>query len=255
MRANLSNGDDCSTDFFTYNAYMRSSEQPRYIVATIKPWNIAVFKRRIAKFPGVWHLITDSRMLTPRLIKKIRPRYIFFPHWSWKVPKEILDAAPCVCFHETDVPYGRGGSPIQNLITRGHRKTKISALRMEEGLDTGPVYLKKSVSLLGTAQEIFERNAHTVANMIETIIVKNPQPKSQKGKVMIFKRRTPEESDIAKLKNLTISKLFDHIRMLDAPTYPHAYIDVGPLRLEFTDASLGKGELTAAVTVRKRIST
>src|SRR3989344_2525543 len=99
-----------------------------YLVATIKPWNINVFKQKIRHFPGKWFLITDPKKLTTGLIQRIKPRYIFFPHWSWLVPKEILELAECVCFHETDLPYGRGGSPIQNLIARGHKKTMVCAI-------------------------------------------------------------------------------------------------------------------------------
>ena len=55
----------------------------------------------------------------------------------------------------TDLPYGRGGSPLQNLIIRGHKKTKISALRMVNELDAGPIYFKRSLSLNGNAQKIY----------------------------------------------------------------------------------------------------
>ena len=39
----------------------------------------------------------------------------------------------------TDLPYGRGGSPLQNLIVRGHKETKISAIKVVKELDAGPV--------------------------------------------------------------------------------------------------------------------
>ena len=141
-----------------------------YIVATIRPWNIKMFHAVIKKYPGQWHLVDNPAGLTVDLINKLQPRYVFFPHWSALVPQEVLDCVPCVCFHETDVPYGRGGSPVQNLIVRGHEKTKITALKMEAGLDTGPVYMKRPLSLLGTAEEIFVRASRIVADMILEII-------------------------------------------------------------------------------------
>ena len=52
------------------------------------------------------------------------PKYIFFPHWSKKVDTKIVNNYECVCFHETDLPYGRGGSPIQNLILRNQKMIK-----------------------------------------------------------------------------------------------------------------------------------
>jgi hypothetical protein len=59
----------------------------------------------------------------------------------------------------SDVPYGRGGSPLQNLIVRGHRETKISELRMVADMDAGPVYRKEYLSLDGSARAIFECGA------------------------------------------------------------------------------------------------
>ena len=56
----------------------------------------------------------------------------------------------------TDLPFGRGGSPLQNLITRGISKTKISALRCNEEIDAGPIYLKRPLSLHGSAEEIYQ---------------------------------------------------------------------------------------------------
>ena len=43
----------------------------------------------------------------------------------------------------TDLPYGRGGSPLQNLIANKIYDTKISAIRAEGGIDTGRIYLKE----------------------------------------------------------------------------------------------------------------
>ena len=79
------------------------------------------------------------------------------PHWSYIIPKDIFNLFNCVVFHMTDLPFGRGGSPLQNLIIRGYEKTKISALKVTNGIDSGPIYLKKPLSLDGTAYEIMIR--------------------------------------------------------------------------------------------------
>lgn len=224
-----------------------------YIVATVKPWNIRVFKQTISKYPGRWVLVTDHKKLDLTMVKKIRPRFIFFPHWSWMVPEPILRECECVCFHETDLPYGRGGSPIQNLIVRGHSSTVISAIRMEAGLDTGPVYMKKKIRLSGSAQEIFERNAFVVARMIRTMISKPLSPKPQRGAAVVFKRRRPEQSDMAQLKDTSPAKVYDFVRMLDAETYPHAFLETANMRLEFTNARRKKDAVlaTATITLKK----
>ena len=56
--------------------------------------------------------------LTLSFIREFDPEYIFFIHWSWKVEKEIYENFKCIVFHTAPLPYGRGGSPIQNLILR-----------------------------------------------------------------------------------------------------------------------------------------
>lgn len=136
----------------------------------------------------------------------------------------------------TDLPFGRGGSPLQNLIARGHTETKISAIRVNEGIDTGRVYLKEPLSLFGSAEEIFLRSSKVIEGMIEKIIEQNPEPQEQKGEPVIFKRRKPSESSISELRE--VQKLFDHIRMLDCEGYPPAFLETNHFRLEFTRASL-----------------
>jgi methionyl-tRNA formyltransferase len=75
---------------------------------------------------------------------------IFFVHWHWKIPPEIHGKYNCIGFHATDLPFGRGGSPIKNLLKLGYKKTKITAFRIVEEMDAGPIYLKKTLSLKGT---------------------------------------------------------------------------------------------------------
>ena len=50
----------------------------------------------------------------------------------------------CIQFHTSHLPYGRGGSPIQNLVLRGIKKTKISAFVIKnKKIDAGPIILQK----------------------------------------------------------------------------------------------------------------
>ena len=103
----------------------------KYIIATIKDWNINQYNKSIYKKSKNWFLVTDAKKLTIRYVKSIKPKYIFFPHWSKRVDSKIINNYECVCFHETDLPYGRGGSPVQNLIIRNHKKTKITARQIK----------------------------------------------------------------------------------------------------------------------------
>jgi len=220
-----------------------------YVIATTKPWNIEYFEHWKRNQQDNWYLITEPEQLNLEQINKIDPHYIFFPHWSWIVPKEIYNSYECVCFHMTDVPYGRGGTPLQNLITRGHTETKISSLRMTNILDAGPVYFKSNLSLHGTAQDIYERATPIIFEMLEQIVTHTPSPKEQIGHVEKFERRTPEQSSLPSKGDL--KDLYNHIRMLDAVSYPNAELKHGDFKLLFKDARLEDGNLTATVCIEK----
>src|SRR5579863_3476047 len=187
----------------------------QYLVLGCKPWNRRLFDELLSKLPGRWFYLGSRDELSCDAVRRLGPRYIFFLHWSWKVPKEIVDEFECVCFHMTDVPFGRGGSPLQNLIVRGHRATKLTALRMTEDFDAGPVYGKEPLSLEGGAEEIYLRAGRLSPKMIERIIRQEPKPVPQRGKAVNFKRRAPEESEVdcSTSRSTSLEQMHDFIRM------------------------------------------
>lgn len=195
-------------------------------------------------------LVHEKKELTVELLENIKPKYIFFLHWSFIIPEVIWKNYTCIVFHMTDLPFGRGGSPLQNLIVRGIENTKISALRVEEGLDTGAIFLKKDLNLNGSAEEVFLRTGKVMEEMIDEIIIHNIEPMPQKGEPTIFKRRKPEDGNISDLSSL--QDVFDYIRMLDAEGYPNAFLETKYFRFEFSRASLKKDKLLADVRIIKK---
>lgn len=224
----------------------------RYLVAGCRPWARDVFDRTLCSYPGTWEYAAAPEELAPSRLTALNPRRVFFLHWSWIVPDDVVSCFECICFHMTDVPYGRGGSPLQNLILAGHRTTKLTALRMTSEVDAGPVYLKRDLSLEGRAQDIYVRMSELAAAMIRTIIDTDQVPVPQQGAVTRFRRRRPEESAIP--ETLTApAALYDFIRMLDADGYPRAFIDHGEFRHEYRNAHLDPdGTLQAEVTIVRR---
>ncbi len=65
------------------------------------------------------------------------------------LPKAVLDATRLGCFnvHASKLPRWRGAAPIQRAIMAGDTVTAVNIMRMEQGLDTGPVCLGRDVPI------------------------------------------------------------------------------------------------------------
>ena len=153
--------------------------------------------------------ITSPAQLTPVAVAAIDSQWILVPHWSHLIPESIWVSWPTVIFHVTDLPYGRSGSPLQNLIQRVHGSTMLTALRCGAGLDTGDVYLKQPLSLHGSAEEIFLKADGLFDQMSERIVSEYPIATSQEDKPVLFSRRKPAQSNLASCPEGDVSVWYD----------------------------------------------
>lgn len=90
------------------------------------------------------------------------------------LPLPVL-AAPrlgCINIHASLLPRWRGAAPIERAILAGDPVTGISIFRMEEGLDTGPVYAARPVPVEAgaTADELHVRLANLAAEMLPEVV-------------------------------------------------------------------------------------
>ena len=191
--------------------------------------------------------LVDREAVTKDNLIAFQPDWVFFPHWSYIIPAEVYENFRCVIFHMTDLPFGRGGSPLQNLIARGIYETKLSAIRCVKELDAGDVYKKVPLSLWGTAEEIYLRAAELTKEMIVDLVLNSTEPVPQSGDIVTFQRRKPEDGNVELCGSL--NQVFDYIRMLDADTYPKAFLETEKFRLEFSRASLRENEILADVKI------
>ena len=225
------------------------------VIATIKEWNINNYFELKKELENEYsfYLISNKDELSLEKIEKINPKYIFFPHWSWIIPENIYKNYECILFHMTDLPYGRGGSPLQNLIINKAYNTKISAIKVSKELDEGDVYLKEDFDISkGSANEIYINASKLIfKKLIPNILRQNPTPVRQEGDVVNFKRRTPEQSNIKMLNDVSIANLYDFIRMLDAPSYPKAYLELDNFKMELFEVIIKDGKLEGRFEVSK----
>ena len=226
------------------------------MIATIKSWNIENAKNFSLNenFDCNITLVTRKEDLTLELLEEIDPEYVFFPHWSWIIPSKIYSKYQCIIFHTADLPYGRGGSPIQNQIIRKIAKSKICAIRCVNELDAGDIYCKEDVNLSrGNIDEILMEISNIIfTKMIPYILINNPTPVKQKGEILEFLRRKKEDSEILNNNIESTSDLYDLIRMLDGEGYPLANLECGNLRFEFFNATKRSGYVEGGFRVYEK---
>ncbi|HZD10538.1 MAG TPA: methionyl-tRNA formyltransferase [Candidatus Binatia bacterium] len=82
----------------------------------------------------------------------------------------LLNLPPlgCINVHASLLPRWRGASPIQHAILAGDAQTGVSLMRMDEGLDTGPVYISQAITIgdRETAATLHDRLAALGAEMV-----------------------------------------------------------------------------------------
>ena len=228
--------------------FLKFSDRP-LLLLTSKPWNTSLSSKLTSSLGCSVKCISSKEQLSFDIVKDIDPAWIFVPHWNHIIPECIWSKWNTVIFHMTDLPFGRGGSPLQNLIKSGITSTKICAIRCDQGLDTGDIYLKEPFSLYGSAEEVFLRANTVIQQMIEYIVVHDPQPVPQEGEPFVFNRRTPSQSNLLSCPSGDTQAWYDHIRMLDAPGYPHGFLQVNGMKLEFTRVSRRSDGLYADVRI------
>ena len=211
-----------------------------YLFCAHREWALKLYEKINKKHKMV--LLVKPKKLTYNYVKKINPSYIFFPDWSWMISNKIVKDFTCICFHESDLPKFRGGSPLQNQIIRGVKNSKTTAFIMNEKLDAGEILIKKKLLLEGSIDEIFSRMIENDYEIIIKIIQGKYKKQKQKGKPSLYKRRKPEQSE---LKHLNYSKkyIFDFIRMLGDP-YPNAFIKIGKSKIIFKSAKFNGNKLS-----------
>ncbi len=99
----------------------------------------------VAKPPGLKTAEAHS------LIAGARPDVMVVAAYGVILPQAILDipAQGCLNIHASLLPRWRGAAPIQRAILTGDTRTGICIMRMEAGLDTGPVLLARETPIAG----------------------------------------------------------------------------------------------------------
>ena len=118
-------------------------------------------------------------VFTPKSLKGEEEQAAFAAHeadaavvvaYGLILPQAILDAVPLGCWngHASLLPRWRGAAPIQRAIMAGDEETGVMVMRMEAGLDTGPVAMAEKVAIGPdtTAAELHDVLSATCADLM-----------------------------------------------------------------------------------------
>lgn len=108
--------------------------------------------------------------------------------------QNVLDLPPlgCINVHASYLPRWRGAAPIQAVINAGDEYTGVSIMRMDAGVDTGPVYhqVREPVLADDTASKLSERlsllGRNTLLEVLPRILSGELQPQAQKDDLATY---------------------------------------------------------------------
>jgi methionyl-tRNA formyltransferase len=132
-------------------------------------------------------------VFTPKSLKGAAEQAQFASHnadaavvvaYGLLLPKQILEAPRLGCLngHASRLPRWRGAAPIQRAIMAGDRETAMMIMRMDEGLDTGPVCLSKPVAITPS----------TTAGDLHDILAREGGPLMAEALALLEAGRLPE---------------------------------------------------------------
>lgn len=137
-------------------------------------------------------------------LKKLQPDVICVVAYGKILPKELLEIPKkgCINVHGSLLPKYRGAAPIQWAVLNGDKKTGITTMYMDEGMDTGDIILTKEVEIgeNETTGELWEKLSKIGGNLLVktlNMLEEGTTPRNkQKG-----------ESSIAPMLNKKMAKI------------------------------------------------
>src|SRR5436190_10506772 len=175
------------------------------------------------------------------------------------LPKPILEAVPLGCFnvHASLLPRWRGAAPINRAVMAGDAESGVTIMRMEEGLDTGPMAMAERVPIAAdmTAGELHDALSRLGADLMvralgaleRGTLQLTPQPdegvtyaaKIDKGETRIDWSKSWKE-------------VHDHIRGLSP--FPGAWFEFAGTRIKVLRSTRGEGAGASGTVLDDRLT-
>src|SRR5437870_10175561 len=125
-------------------------------------------------------------------IRSLKPDVMVVMAYGQILPREVreIPKAACLNLHASLLPRWRGAAPIQAAIATGDRETGITAMYMDEGIDTGDILLQKKIAIAPdeTSASLHDKLAQIAPEVLSEAILL-----LEKGKAP----RLPQENELA----------------------------------------------------------
>lgn len=183
-------------------------------------------------------------------LKALKPDLLITCAFGQILSKEIIDIAPLgvINIHASLLPKYRGASPIHYAILNGEKKTGITIMKTDEGIDTGDIIYSEALDILEneTCGSLFERlsvlGANTLIKVLPSIIDKSAKFVKQNDNDATFTKIIRKE--MAKIDwNNTAESIVNQVRAFNpAPVAFATYLDM-PFKVYEAQISDLKGKV------------
>lgn len=222
-------------------------------IITPPPVKVCAEKHGIAVYQP--NTLRDGK--AEEILKEIAPDAIVVVAYGKILPKEILNIPKygCVNGHASLLPKYRGASPIQWCIVCGETETGVTAMKMDEGMDTGDI-LKTAKTEIGdeeTAEELFDRlsglTAELLVNTLSDLEKGNITPKKQDEEKASYAPIIKKEMAQLDFINMTATEIHNAVR--GYYSWPCAYFFLENKRIKVIKVAVADNTNAKAGTVIK----
>lgn len=149
--------------------------------------------------------------------------------------------------HESDLPKGRGWSPLTWQVLEGANSIPVTLFEAAEAVDSGPIYLQEKIDLYGNelVEDLRYFQAISTIHLCKAFMANYPyvlkKACAQNGDATYYRRRYPVDSQLD--PDQTIRKQFNRLRVSDNLRYP-AWFEIDGNRYRLKIDKLNKKRLT-----------
>jgi len=140
-------------------------------------------------------------------------------------PSFLNENQLCLVVHESDLPRGKGFSPVQWQVLEGRREIPVCLFEAVEAVDAGPIYGHDVIRLSG--YELFDdiraAQAQATLRLIDGFLASHPhvKPEPQVGEETFYPRRTQADDELD--VDQPLRSQFDRLRIANNDAWPATF--------------------------------